>query len=205
MLVVASAGTVLSISSCTKDNKKPGIEFMPDMYRSPSYETYGVNRMFENKMASRLPVAGTIPRDFTFFNYPNTIEGYIAAGRDVKNPLPLNPANLEEGKRLYAIMCMHCHGETGQADGSLIATGKYPPPPSYSVGTSSRGGGVKDLTDGKIYHTITYGVNLMGPHASQLLPSERWKVTMYVHQLQHPAGSQTTTPAVDSTSVTVSK
>lgn len=206
MLVVASAGTVLSISSCTKDNKKPGIEFMPDMYRSPSYETYGVNRMFEDKMASRLPVAGTIPRDYTFFNYPNSIEGYEAAGRDVKNPLPLNTENLEEGKRLYVIMCMHCHGETGQADGSLIATGKYPPPPSYTVGISSRGGNIKDLTDGKIYHTITYGVNLMGPHASLLLPGERWKVIMYVNQLKQPAGSQTaTTPAVDSTTVTVSK
>ena len=42
----------------------------------------------------------------------------------------------------------------------------------------------KDLTDGKIYHTITYGVNAMGSYASQLSPEERWKVVQYVHQLQ---------------------
>jgi cytochrome c len=78
---------------------------------------------------------------------------------------------------------MHCHGESGQGDGSLIATGKFPPPPSYSAGVSSRGGNMRDLTDGKIYHTITYGVNLMGPHATIVNPDERWKITMYVHEL----------------------
>ena len=70
-----------------------------------------------------------------------------------------------------------------------MAIGKFPPPPSYSAGNSSRGGLVKDLSDGKIFHTITYGVNLMGPHASQLNPEERWKITMYVHQLQGGASA----------------
>ncbi len=192
ILVVTVASSMFTISSCTKDPKKPGLEFMPDMYRSSSFETYGENTIFKDKMDSRTPVKGTIPRDFTFFNYPNTPEGYEAASRDVHNPLPPTVENLAEGKRLYSIMCMHCHGESGQADGSLIATGKYPPPPSYSTGVSSRGGSMKDLTDGKIFHTITYGVNLMGSHASQLLPMERWKVIQYVHQLQNPAGSDST-------------
>ncbi len=203
LLVVAVAGTMFSLTSCSKDPKKPGVEYMPDMYRSPSYETYGVNRIFENKMEARIPVKGTIPRDFTFFNYPNSLEGYEASGRDVHDPLPQTPENLAEGKRLYTIMCMHCHGETGQADGSLIATGKYPPPPSYSAGVSSRGGNMKDLTDGKIYHTITYGVNLMGGHASQLLPKERWKVIQYVHQLQNPDGGAAA--PTDSAKVTAAK
>jgi hypothetical protein len=43
---------------------------------------------------------------------------------------------------------------------------------------------MKDLTDGKIFHTITYGVNLMGAHRYQLTPTERWKIVMYVHELQ---------------------
>jgi len=60
----------------------------------------------------------------------------------------------------------------------------FPPPPSYSTGQSSRGGAMKDLTDGKIYHTITYGNGAMGSYASQLDPEERWKVVLYVHHLQ---------------------
>jgi mono/diheme cytochrome c family protein len=81
-------------------------------------------------------------------------------------------------------MCSQCHGLEGKGDGSIVNLGKFPAPPSYSTGNSSRGGSMKDLTDGKIYHTITHGVNLMGPHKSQLSPEQRWKVVMYVHELQ---------------------
>ena len=43
---------------------------------------------------------------------------------------------------------------------------------------------MSELSDGKIYHTITYGYNAMGAHASLLTPEERWQVVMYVHELQ---------------------
>jgi mono/diheme cytochrome c family protein len=189
---------MLFAASCGKDPNEPGLEFMPDMYRSPAYKAYSVNALFGDSTSARLPVAGTIPRGYTFFNYPSSNEGYAAAGADLKNPFEVNEANLADGKKLYANFCMHCHGETGNGDGSLIATGKFPPPPSYSTGVSSRGGNMRDLTDGKIYHTITYGLNLMGPHASQVDPEERWKITMYVHHLAK-AGAASTAPA-DSTS-----
>jgi mono/diheme cytochrome c family protein len=186
---------VTFLASCGKDPNKPGLEFMPDMYRSPSYETYQPNPMFGDSLSARLPVAGTIPRGYHFFNYPGTREGYDAAGRDLVNPFPSDTLTLAQGKHLYTNFCMHCHGEAGGGDGSLIATGKFPPPPSYFAGVSSRGGNMRDLTDGKIYHTIVYGLNLMGPHASQLNPEERWKVVMYVKQLMKagaPATADTT-------------
>jgi mono/diheme cytochrome c family protein len=141
------------------------------------------------------PVDATIPRDYTFFNYPASNEGYEAAGRDLINPLQKNEANLADGKYLYENFCMQCHGESGEGDGSLIATGKFPPPPSYIAGVSSRGGQVYDLSDGKIFHTITYGINLMGSHASQVNPEERWKITMYVRELMAAAQS---TPSEES-------
>ena len=145
----------------------------------------------------RHPVAGTIPRGYEFFEYPSSNEGYEAAGKDLKNPIADTKENMEEGKRLYGIYCMHCHGESGQADGSLIATGKFPPPPTYTTAKSSRGGEMKDLTDGKIFHTITYGINLMGSHASQVNPTERWKIVMYVRSIMK--GASATAVAKDST------
>ncbi len=175
------------ITSCGKDSSKPGLEFMPDMYRSPSYETYAPNTMFDDSVSALVPVKGTMPRDYTFFNYPSTNEGYEAAGRDLANPFEKNQLNLDRGKYLYENFCMQCHGATGGGDGSLIATGKFPPPPSYITGVSSRGGNMRDLTPGKIFHTITYGINLMGSHASQLDPEERWKITMYVRDMMAAA------------------
>lgn len=174
----------LGLMSCSNDPKSPGYEYMPDMYRSPSYETNSPNPNFKNGMTSQKPVAGTIPVGFTHFPFPSTKEGYEAASADWKMPESMNtPDNLTEGRRLYESYCIHCHGAEGNGDGPVIDRG-FPPPPSYSKGKSSRGGDMKDLTDGKIYHTIQYGLNLMGSHASQLLPEERWKIIMYVHSLQ---------------------
>ena len=54
---------------------------MPDMYRSSSYETYQANALFADSVSAMKPVAGTIPRGFdTDFPFPNTNEGYEAAG-----------------------------------------------------------------------------------------------------------------------------
>jgi len=193
-IAAAAFSFMIVLSSCRKDVNSPGYEYMPDMYRSPSYETYSANPNFTDSMSARLPVAGTISRgenpyaanliNDMPFNYENSKEGYEKAGAELTNPIEATPQALAEGKVLYEKYCLHCHGATGQADGKTVTAGQFPPPPSYSTGISSRGGAVKDLTAGKIFHTITYGVNMMGSHASQLDKTERWKITHYVQTLQ---------------------
>lgn len=175
------------MTSCTKDPNSPGVEYMPDMYRSPSYETYGENPLFEDGLAAREPVEGTMsrgefPNEDNLLNalpypYPNTPEGYESAGADLKNPFPTSDETIAEGKVIYEKMCMHCHGEEGKGNGSLIQTEKFPPPPSYS-------GPLRELPEGKMFHTITYGKGLMGSHASQVTKEERWKVIQYIQTLQ---------------------
>ena len=100
---------------------------------------------------------------------------------------------LNEGKALYGIYCIHCHGEKGAGDGSMVvnSNGKFPPPPAYNAG-------LKDLPEGKIFYSITYGKNAMGQHASLLNKEERWKVVYYVQQLQGktPGAADTTAAPV---------
>jgi len=181
-LAVASA-TV--ISSCG-DKTSTGWEYARNMYDALAFNPDQPNKNFANGQTAQLPPAGTTPLgyDGLMDEYPNTMEGYQAASAGLINPLPANAGTLAEGKVLFQHMCSHCHGATGQGDGNVVKVGGFPPPPSYSTGNSSRGGAMKDLTDGKIFHTITYGVNLMGPHRTQLSPTERWKIVMYVHELQ---------------------
>jgi mono/diheme cytochrome c family protein len=179
---------VVLMSSCTKDPNSPGVEYMPDMYRSPSYETYSTNPFFKDSLTAQLPVAGSIgrgewPENGSLINalpyaYPNTLEGYEAAGAELKSPFKTSIEVAAEGKVVFEKMCMHCHGPKGQGNGSLIATGKYPPPPAYN------GGALKNLTEGKMFHTITYGKGLMGSHSSQLTKEDRWKVIQYIQELQ---------------------
>ncbi|TWJ00084.1 cbb3-type cytochrome c oxidase subunit III [Mucilaginibacter frigoritolerans] len=179
--VIVIAATIV-ISSC-KDKRSTGWEYAPNMYEHIAYDPDQKNDNFKDGKTAQVPPAGTIPVGFVKFDYPKTKEGYELAGTEVKSPLPQTQANFADGKLLFAHFCSPCHGLSGQGDGLVVQHG-YPAPPSYSKGQSSRGGAMKDLTDGKIYHTITYGVNAMGSYASQLEPTERWKVIMYVHHLQ---------------------
>lgn len=190
---------VVLMASCGHADNGPGVEYMPDMYRSPAIEAYvdygqdpytrseELAKEQRERPSARKPVAGTVafsmdPAKAQFnmpYPYPNTPEGYEQAGLELKNPIAMTEATVEQGKVIYTKFCQHCHGATGQGDGSVVLNGKYAPPPSYTAG-------LKDLPEGKIFHSLMYGKNMgMGSHASQLNKEERWLVTCYVQYLQN--------------------
>jgi mono/diheme cytochrome c family protein len=182
--VVFTVAVTAVISSCS-NNRSTGWEYARNMYDPIAYSPDQPNKNFRDGQTAQVPPANTMPVGFDRVDeFPNTMEGYLAASAGLKNPLPVNMPNLQQGKVLYLNMCSHCHGPQGKGDGSIVKLEKFPAPPSYSTGNSSRGGSMRDLTDGKIFHTITHGLNMMGPHKYQLEPNERWKIVMYVHELQ---------------------
>lgn len=196
--VFASALTGLALTgftSCGKhDENSPGVEFMPDMYRSPSleyYQTHMVDGQME--MNAMQPVKGTVARGYLPYAYENNAEGYAKAGELLKNPLTAKSREEyeKEGEVIYGKFCIHCHGASGAGDGKV---GQKLPgaPPAYN-------GTLKNLPEGKIFHSITYGKGLMGQHASQLTQEERWKLVYYVQKLQGPKEAAAT---ADSTKTT---
>ena len=180
--------------ACTSDPLSPGVEYMPDMYRTPSIEEYvdygeiqdTINVNLANKLSAKVPPDGTIPfsenRDKARFNFPypyeNSNEGYELAGVELENPIVFTEEVYLQGKEIYTNFCVHCHGEKGLADGSITmkAGGKYPNPTIYKD--------IVGLTQGKMYHTLTYGKGNMGSHASQITQEERWVVIHYVQTLK---------------------
>ena len=187
ILKLAFISGVVFLSSCGGDSD-PGYEFMPNMYRSPSLETYGENTI--TGMNAQLPVEGTVARGYlSTFNYDGTLEGYLAAGNSSVNPVENNEKNIAEGKALYGMFCEHCHGATGAGDGT-ITHAIYSAVPHYNDEKIKRRAGVpmNELKAGHIFHAITYGVDGaigMGSHSSQISQEERWKITLYVQELQH--------------------
>lgn len=155
-----------------------------DMYESPSLEIYEETDLFENGLTAQKPVAGTIARGYMPYPYTNDTTGYRLAGLEWKNPLESTSEVKAKGQDLYTKFCMHCHGKSGEADGSVIQNSKFPPPPSFITGNSSKGGTLMELSEGKMFHSITYGINMMGPHASQLNHSDRWHIVSYIKVLQ---------------------
>lgn len=194
-LMLAIVGAALG-TGCVSDPDSPGLEYMPDMYRSPAIEAYvdygqdpydvGFETAEQQRMtpSARRPVVGTIPfnpaeKAFLMpYPYPNTLEGYEQAGLALKSPLVTSLAHAEEGKVIYDQMCSQCHGEKGAGDGALSRNGHIEGIPSYSDK-------LKDLPEGKMFHTLTYGKGLMGSHASQLSQRDRWLVIEYIKVLQN--------------------
>lgn len=186
-------------TSCMDNKRLPGREYMPDMAHSRAYETYAENPILPDSTSAAKPVKGTIPvyiglPDYTEaqslgvnnpyhpFHYPNTNEGYEAAGKELKNPVTMDTVNLAEGKRLYGIYCAICHGNDGKADGHIVVgddvTSKFPPPPSYFSAN------ILNLPEGKMFWVAHYGKNLMGSYATQLDQTQMWKVIGYVKSMQ---------------------
>ncbi len=165
------------ITSCDKSKRKPNLQYMPNMYESVSYDTYGENSIYSNNMASRLPVEGTVARNSELpYEYENTIDGYKLAKAELKNPLDSTKIDFKKGKKLYDIYCISCHGKKGDGQGELVKREKFLGIPNYKD---------RDITEGSIYHVIMYGLNMMGSHASQLTEEERWQVVAYVQQLKN--------------------
>jgi mono/diheme cytochrome c family protein len=194
-LGVAIGAAVLLTTACNNVPNSPGWEYMPDMYRSSSYEANSKNGVFADSLTNRPSVAGTLSQGWVanaeynntkmVYPYKNDNEGYEQAGLNLKNPIPATPQVIEQGKEKFEKYCMHCHGATGMGDGAVVSVGNFPPPPAYSSAA------LKSLPEGKMFHTLQYGKGMMGSHASQLSAEDRWKIIRYVQTLQNPGGVAT--------------
>ena len=184
-LVLASCND--SASDGIKEKNHRGYEYMPDMYHSHAYETYSMNPNFADSMSAREPVHGTIPRGFLPFEYENTLDDFKRAAIELKNPFERNNENIKQGEQLYGMFCAHCHGEKGDGKGSITHP-VYSAIPAYFDDVMIRPRSqttMKNLKDGHIYHAIYYGYNAMGPHYNLVSDEERWKIVLYVNELQN--------------------
>ncbi|WP_298237599.1 cytochrome c [uncultured Algibacter sp.] len=172
ILVIA---VVFVAVSCNKSSA-PNYQFMPNMYESAGYETYG-EAAFPNGVEAQLPAEGSIPRGYVPFDIENSTEGYELAKATLTSPLDSTQVDLAKGKELYDIYCGICHGNKGKGQGNLVKREKILGIPSYDdVGRA--------INEGSIYHTIYYGKNAMGSYANQLNEEERWQVVSYVLKLK---------------------
>ena len=206
----------LLAAACTADPDSAGLEYMPDMYRSPAIEPYvdygevrgQINEELKMKMSALTPPKHTIPYFGTdsanvmmmlpyhrlpgaafqlthglfgmdFSNNADADFEYKLAALD-KNPLALTSQEqadkiFADGKALFTSNCAHCHGEKGDGQGPMVASGAYVGVPDY-----------KNLTiaEGQMFYSIYYGKGMMGGHAPMLNKREIWTLVHYVRKFQ---------------------
>lgn len=169
-------------------NREPGRSYMPDMVYSRAYETYSNNTerlALVGAHYNALPVAGTMARGAKEpYKLHNDSVGYIQAA-SIKSPLNASEVNMTEAERLYLINCGICHGSKLDGNGPLFngGDGPYSAAPRNFMNPDS-----KAMTDGTMFHSITYGIRQMGSYASQLTPEQRWMVITYIRKKQFPDG-----------------
>ncbi|MEO9532407.1 MAG: cytochrome c [Crocinitomicaceae bacterium] len=198
------------LASCVGDSNSPGLEYMPDMYRSPAaeaYVDYGEVRGVYDQNA-----ADIIEEKFSFVP-PNGTIPYVGNGDAANVMMPYQhgaPVGADRTHGLFGV-------KQDSAGYSNAAADVNPIPFSEDVlaegevlfgrfcvhchGAEGNGDGavpltekfpapgaysgpLKDLPAGQIFYSITYGKGAMGSHASQLNKEERWKVVYYVQKLQ---------------------
>lgn len=191
----------LLLAGCKAGGDYQGLEYAPNMYHSVAYEPltqitdegygvmvnsldngrgeyYNTNKFNPFAMNMRLPAPNTVRRTangWLPYRGANDTTGLRLASKLV-SPLQDTPAILDQGKLLYEINCKHCHGAKGAGDGKVAD--KYPGVANLT------GDAIKGVSEGHIFHVITYGKGLMGAHGSQVSEEERWKIARYVKQLQ---------------------
>lgn len=177
ILSIITSFLILTVS-CDRDRNDTGRAYFPDMAYSIAYETYTGNPNFEDGKTNQDPVEGTVPMNMIPYQYE--VSEREKAGEELKNPFELNNANLSQGKYMYNIYCIGCHGRYGEGNGHLYTSGKYNYLPRSLVSETMMNAPVEE-----IYHVTTHGYGLMGAHDGLISPDDRWKIVLYIqHEIQ---------------------
>ncbi|MBX7164279.1 MAG: cytochrome c [Saprospiraceae bacterium] len=122
------------------------------------------------------------PNGKVAYLYGDSEEERTRAKKEItRNAYPISAQGLEKGKQLYGIYCAICHGDKGDGAGYLVREdgGVYPAQPANFL---------KDefitSSEGRYYHAIMYGFNVMGGYSDKLSYEERWQVIHHIRALQ---------------------
>ena len=175
------------------------------------HNTWSDDSTYHAMAAPRKPVKGTIPRgyaglsgrtgeaaeavaanlqgtpmnSFVPYYYEDTEEERARAMAEItSNPYKyISESEMAQGKVLYNTFCGICHGEKGDGNGYLVSeenkNAKYPAAPSNYLTEE-----FVNATDGRYYHAIMYGKNVMGGYKDKMNYKERWLVIHYIRSLQ---------------------
>lgn len=210
--LLVSAFALLGLVSCTEDPNSPGVEFMPDMYRSIGYEAYlkkfdvDSTDFFERNLkklgyeesadSAKPAIISEVKELYDIFKSGivtrKPVVGSVAQG---KKPFMIAKGNRDDAK---SVKMPIPYSETSLFEGKSY----YEIFCDHCHGEKGDGGGTlvkkdlflkppsynvgttKDLSAGEIYYTIYYGKGMMGSHSSQITEEKRWKIVQYVQTLQ---------------------
>ncbi|MBM3922392.1 MAG: cytochrome c [Sphingomonadales bacterium] len=194
-LLTGTVALSLVFAACGGVRRDEGRVYMPDMAYSRAYETYASTAALQEAGVhyNARPVEGTIARGaMASYPFANDSVGYVRSA-EVKNPIDPATVDMTEAERIYLINCGICHGTKLDGNGPLWkgGDGPYTAAPRNLIGDPL----ALNMAEGTMFHSITYGKNLMGGYGSQLSTKQRWEIVAYIKLKQKEAGATASTAA----------
>lgn len=205
--------SILILGSCTADVNSPGLEYMPDMYRSPAiepYVDYGEIRGRENMdakmtLSAMTPPSGTIPYYGTDSSAVSIMLPYFRKpGLAFKESHGFYGFDLSiADEYTLAAMDKNPLKLTAENSEATLKKGKelYTAMCQHCHGEKGDGNGPMvmskaytgvpnymdraTLSDGQMFYSIYYGKGAMGSHSSQLNKKEIWTIIHYIRKFQN--------------------
>jgi mono/diheme cytochrome c family protein len=218
-LAIAAVSTVI-LGSCAGDPDSAGLEYMPDMYRSPAIEPYvdyghvreSENKDFKMSLSAMVPPNGAIP-------YYGTDSAEVAimlpykykANKSFAQTHGMFGAELTD-EDTYALAAADANPMALPTDEEELkafydgAKKLFNDNCSHCHGDKGDGNGEMmvnekfagvpdyanvEVSDGQMFYSIYYGKGAMGAHSSQLNKKEIWTLVHYIRKLQGKTGEAT--------------
>ena len=196
-----------------------------DMALQPKVKPQQRNNFFADGRGSRPFEVGVIPQGEDFLREDSHLYTGKADGAptlDSSKPetvaaqyhdtfpasITVDEAFVKRGQERYNIYCAVCHGQTGNADGTIVQRGFLRPPAFYpttikqgrdgeldgfTAEHNSRGLGYLGAKGvplwkapvGYIYSVISNGFGGMASYSAQVNPRDRWAIVAYIRALQY--------------------
>lgn len=178
---------LLAIPFLNRDYRGRNVAWDGGMMRPLSAQAFDPSSVLKGGQVLQTPPEGTVHRQtpplLGFGPGPAEAE---RAGRELRNPFPPTPEAFARGRVVFERTCAACHGRDGDnASSVVVARGAFAP--SLLVSPP-----VKAMADGQLFHIATFGgPRKMKGFGDVLSREDRWKVVLYVRELQKAASTPT--------------
>lgn len=111
---------------------------------------------------------------------------YFIPEKVLTNPFNDDSFTLDRGELLFNRFCVPCHNTDGRGNGPIIKDvvlaedeEGFPPPKDLTSNNTRK------LTDGRLFHILSAGQNLMFSFHDKMSDFDKWCVISYIRKLQN--------------------
>jgi len=161
----------------------PVMQLIADMDQQNKISKDNLKVLWKENKPGTLPLKSNFPTSDIFYTFEPY--EYSVPEESFINPLLSNEITVTRGSILFERFCVPCHNTDGKGNGPIITEVvlnlEEEGFPNAADLTSKR---TKEMTDGRLFHILSAGQNLMFSYHDKLSDFDKWCVISYIRKLQ---------------------